>query len=180
MATYFWQGRLVRLRAVEPSDAETHFAWDQDADMERRLDRVHVPRSRAATRQWAERAAVQVSDDDNHHFEIETLMGEFVGSVSVHNSDRRNGTFELGIAILDAQRRRGYASDAIALVLRYYFEELRYQKLTVRVYDFNEPSIRLFERLGFQHEGRLRRMIFTKGQFFDVVLLGLTKEEFAG
>lgn len=180
MVAYFWQGRLVRLRAVEPSDADAHFTWDQDADMERRLDRVHVPRSRAITRQWAERASVQDPDDDNVHFEIETLAGEFVGSVSVHNRDQRSGTFELGIAILDAQRRRGYASDAISLVLRYYFEELRYQKLTVRVYAFNEPSLRLFERLGFQHEGQLRRMVYTQGRFFDVVLLGLTKEEFVG
>lgn len=48
--------------------------------------------------------------------------------------------------------RRGYASDAICIVLRYYFEELRYQKCTVSVYDFNESSLRLHEWLGFQVE----------------------------
>ena len=40
-------------------------------------------------------------------------------------------------------------------------------------------SIRLHEKLGFQLEGRLRRMIYTNGQFFDELLFGLTAEEFA-
>jgi RimJ/RimL family protein N-acetyltransferase len=66
----------------------------------------------------------------------------------------------------------GYAADAIQTVLRY-------QKLTVHIYEFNEASLRLFEHLGFQHEGRLRRMEFTGGQLFDRLYVGITAEEFA-
>lgn len=61
--------------------------------------------------------------------------------------------------------------------MRYYFEELRYQKATVHTYSFNKPSLRLHERLGFQPEGRVRRMIHTEGQYFDDLILGLTVEE---
>jgi len=64
-------------------------------------------------------------------------------------------------------------------VLRYYFEELRYQKVTVSVYSFNEESIALHKRLGFKQEGCLRRMIYTRGQYFDRLLFGLTADEFA-
>ena len=63
------------------------------------------------------------------------------------------------------------------LVLRYYFRELRYQKATVRVYSFNEASIRLHEKLGFQHEGRIRRTVYTNGALCDEIVLGLTVEE---
>jgi RimJ/RimL family protein N-acetyltransferase len=65
-------------------------------------------------------------------------------------------------------------------VLRYFFHELRYQKATVHIYDFNTPSIKLHESLGFKHEGRLRRMCFTNGDYHDDVLMGLTAEEFYG
>ncbi len=71
-----------------------------------------------------------------------------------------------------------YASEAIVLVLRYFFEELRYQKVTVTVYSFNAPSIRLHESLGFQREGCLRRTVFTQGQHFDEIFFGMTVEEF--
>jgi hypothetical protein len=31
----FWQGPTIRLRAVEPGDAETFFAWNRDVDLSR-------------------------------------------------------------------------------------------------------------------------------------------------
>jgi RimJ/RimL family protein N-acetyltransferase len=64
------------------------------------------------------------------------------------------------------------------LVLRYFFEELRYQKVTVHTQGNNTPSIRLHERLGFRLEGCLRRMAYTQGQFHDELVYGLTIEEF--
>ncbi|MFN8537426.1 MAG: GNAT family protein [Thermomicrobiales bacterium] len=48
-------------------------------------------------------------------------------------------------------------------MLRYFFEELRYQKAYVGVYSFNEASLGLFAHLGFVQEGRQRRMVFTRG-----------------
>ncbi len=41
-----------------------------------------------------------------------------------------------------------------------------------------EPDDCFHEKLGFQRDGRLRRMIFTDGQFHDEILLGLTDTEF--
>jgi RimJ/RimL family protein N-acetyltransferase len=174
-----WQGKLVRLRGVEPSDWEAHFAWNADTEMARRLDHIHFPQSREATRRWAERAATQDGANDAFHFEIENLAGELVGGLGTHDCNRRNGTFSLGVATRPGHQRRGYAAEAITIVLRHYFEELRYQKVSVGVYGFNEPSLRLFAKLGFAREGRQRRMIYTGGRFFDLVLLGMTKEEFA-
>jgi RimJ/RimL family protein N-acetyltransferase len=175
----FWQGRLVRLRAVEPSDAEVHYRWNQDAETFRRLDRIHFPQSLAATRRWADEASLGKPEGDNFHFQVESLAGELVGSVAAHHCDPRNGTFQVAVATAPEQRRKGYAAEAVVLLLRYYFLELRYQKTTVYLLAFNEPSQRLVERLGFQPEGRLRRMHFTDGQYVDELVYGMTSEEFA-
>lgn len=61
---------------------------------------------------------------------------------------------------------------------RYYFCELGYQKLSSLVYSFNEPSLRMREKLGFVFEGRLRRTAYTNGRHYDTICFGLTKEEF--
>lgn len=178
--TPYWQGRRVRLRAVEPADAEAHFAWNQDVAMTRPLDYVWFPQSRGAVQRWAESAALNNNPaNDAFHFEIETLAGELAGSISTHNCDRRVGSFGYGVAVREEHQRHGYASEAIVLVLGYFFEELRYQKATAAVYSFNEPSIRLHERLGFQREGQLRRLVYTQGQHFDLLFYGITREEFA-
>jgi RimJ/RimL family protein N-acetyltransferase len=43
---------------------------------------------------------------------------------------------------------------------------------------FNEASAKLRECLGFQQEGRVRRVVLARGQCFDELIYGLTKEEF--
>lgn len=182
MGANIWQGHRVRLRAVEPDDAETHFIWNQDSVMARRLDHAWFPTSHVRAREWAEAAGRRSgaqAQDDAFDFEIETLAGELVGSIGTHSCDRRVGTFAYGLGIRAEHQRHGYASEAILLVCRYYFGELRYQKVTPSVYSFNEASIRLHERLGFTLEGRLRRMVYTAGQHFDVLYFGMTAEEFA-
>lgn len=55
---------------------------------------------------------------------------------------------------------------------------LRYQKVTVNIYSFNERSMILHESLGFKHEGRIRRSVYTNGSYYDEVIYGMTCEEF--
>ncbi len=174
-----WRGRLVRLRAVEPGDWEAHFEWDQQSDMSRQLDHVWLPASTARARRWAEEASTQATDDDEFAFEIETLaQGERAGHIGVNRCDRRVGSFSYGVATLPAQQRHGYASEAILLVARYYFQELRYQKMNAQVYSFNTASLALHEKLGFVREGTLRRMVYTGGKHYDLVEFGMTDDEF--
>lgn len=174
-----WEGERVRLRAVEPEDAEVHWRWDTLTDDLRAADRLYFPRSHAGTRAWAESAGTFDDPNGPAVMQIESLVGELVGQISTHRCDPRVGTFSYGLAIRPEHRRKGYASEAIHLVLRFYFDELRYQKVTTEVYDWNEPSLRLHERLGFTQEGRLRRMGYSRGRHFDIIVFGMTAEEFA-
>jgi RimJ/RimL family protein N-acetyltransferase len=179
MSTSIWQGKRIRLRAIEPADWEAFDAFDQDSELSRHDDYVYVPRSKEASKRWAEDLATEEHKNDRYFMVIETLTGEIAGAISSHACEARNGTFSYGVALGEAYRRQGYASEAIFLLLRYFFQELRYQKVTAHVYSFNEPSLKLHEKLGFQLEGRLRRMIYTNGQFFDELLFGMTADEFA-
>ncbi|MCY9658808.1 GNAT family N-acetyltransferase [Paenibacillus chondroitinus] len=178
MQNYIWSGKKVRLRPVLASDWEKFHLNDLDSEGARHCDVIYFPRSEEGTKAWAANQAGNVPVSDNVMLAIETLDGELVGSISTSSCDRRHGTFKYGVAVFREHWRKGYASDAIKILLRYYFEELRYQKVTAHVYAFNEGSVALHERLGFVQEGRLRNMIFTKGQHFDECLFGLTKGEY--
>ncbi|MBN1967368.1 MAG: GNAT family N-acetyltransferase [Anaerolineae bacterium] len=176
-----FQGHLVRLRAVEAEDWQTHYAWDRaETESARIVDEVWFPPSRRRAQAWAERQATgEGNQGDNYFFQIERSADEMhVGIINTHGCDRRSGTFYYGLSIAPAYRRQGYASEAIRLVLRFYFHERRYQKANAEVYAFNAGSIRLHEKLGFTLEGRLRRMVFTQGAFHDALVYGMTREEF--
>ena len=173
-----WTGNRIRLRAVEASDWETFHAWDQDTEVAQLSYEIPFPRNAANSQEWAERESKEPPKDDVYRFVIESLDGEMVGTLNTHSCDRRNGTFKYGLGIMRDHWRKGYASEAISLVLRYYFGELCYQKVMAHVYDFNDGSIKLHRAMGFVEEGRLRRTGFTNGTYHDELVFGMTNDEF--
>ncbi|EFH89052.1 GNAT family N-acetyltransferase [Ktedonobacter racemifer] len=173
-------GPTIRLRAVEPEDWEILYQrWGRDVEGDRMTDMVWFPMTREQVRAWAEKESKRGAEEDNFRFQIETLNGELVGTINTHECDARCGTFYYGVFIEAQHRRKGYAEEALALVLRYFFEERRYQKVNAEVFGFNEVSQRFHERFGFTLEGRLRRMIYTGGRHWDTLVYGMTAEEFA-
>jgi RimJ/RimL family protein N-acetyltransferase len=173
-----WAGKLVRLRALRAEDWTFLHSLDQDTESQRLGYRIPFPRNPEGTRKWAEERAAEGANGDRFFFVIETLEGETLGTLHVHNADRRNGTFEYGIDIARAARGRGYGSEAIRIGLRYYFGELGYQKANATVFSFNEPSQAMHRRLGFTEEGRVRRNIYANGTYHDEIWYGMTVEEF--
>ena len=152
---------------------------NQDDQVARAVERVPFPQSREAVRRWTEQVATQEPTNDRFRWVIVNADDDPVGTINTHSCDRQSGTFSYGVAVLPTFQDRGYAPDAIRLVLRYYFAELGYQKVTVHVYEFNTGSRALHEALGFVPEGRLRRMVHTADRHWDTLVYGLTKEEFA-
>jgi RimJ/RimL family protein N-acetyltransferase len=86
--------------------------------------------------------------------------------------------FSFGVVIDGPHRRRGYAADAVAVLLRYGFGESHYQKCNSAAVHTNAASIALHTKLGFTQEGRRSRRWFYNGQYHDDILFGMTVEEF--
>jgi len=173
-----WQGKLVRLRAVEPGDWQDFSDWDADTEFARYDYHIWFPLSREALRKWTEELATAEAKNHEYRWVIETPAGELAGTLNTHTCDPRVGSFRYGVAIRREHWRKGYATEAIRLVLTYFFRELRYQKVTVELYEFNSASLALHRKLGFREEGRLRRTAYTDGRYYDEFLLGMTVEEF--
>ncbi|MFJ2261625.1 GNAT family N-acetyltransferase [Streptomyces sp. NPDC087844] len=173
----FWTGERVRLRGIEPDDwtALMRLAVDE----ERLGDLVQPPRSAEGHRARAKELAVAGPDSDCFTLAVEALdTGQLAGVVGSHHADARAGWFEYGISLGAEHRRKGYATEAAALLLRYMFAERRFHRCQARVFAHNEASLSLQRRLGFIEEGRLRDHVFFAGRHHDVVMMGVLAEEF--
>ena len=176
---YFWKGEKVRLRPLRIEDAEQSFIDSLDSSSRQLLQLgIELPTSVEALRSFLEKYADCKDVDGIIIFGIENHAGNSVGGISLHSRNRKNGTFGFGVNVQREHRRKGYAEDAIRILLRYAFQERRYQKCNSACVDMNEASIQLHKKLGFVEEGRRRRSIFFNGEFHDDVLFGLTREEF--
>lgn len=121
---------------------------------------------------------IQSAENDGHAFAIENISHILIGYIFTYFCDRKNGTFSYYIFINSPYRCQGAARESIALLLRFYFQELRFQKVTIPMFVFNKSAATLHDRLGFKMEGRMRRMLYSHGQFFDLLTYGITSEEF--
>ena len=176
---YFWQGEKVRLRPVRENDAEQAYVNSLDSPSRQALQLgIELPTSVEALKETLAKYANCKDVDGIILFTIENHEDVNVGGVSLHSRNRKNGTFGFGIVVSRPHRKKGYAEDAVRILLRYCFHERRYQKCNSACVASNEASIQLHKRLGFVEEGRRRRQFFLNGQFYDDILFGLTREEF--
>lgn len=173
-----WQGKNIRLRAVELGDADFLHEINGDSDLKAMLNWISPPRSLSAIKKEIEDGLAKTPEDDSFRLIIENPQGVKAGCVMAHSCDRRTGVFRYGICIHSEHRRQGYAREAALLLLRYFFNHLRYQKVNAGAYSYNLASQRLQESLGFVLEGRIRRTVFCNGAHHDCLQYGMTIEEF--
>ncbi|WP_245997056.1 GNAT family N-acetyltransferase [Streptomyces armeniacus] len=173
-----WRGESVLLRGFQASDWEYFQRFEENSEDARSVYRVVPPRSAEGHRRETEELAAKPVDEEEFALAVESLSGkETVGAISTFGVDRRAGHFRYGVAIDRAHRHRGYATEAVGIVLDYMFLERRFHKCVAEVYAFNRTSLAFHGRLGFVREGLLREHEFFRGARQDVVVLGLLAAE---
>ena len=63
------------------------------------------------------------------------------------------------------------------LIINFAFNDLNLNRLSATVLATNERSLNIFKKLGFKEEGRLRKAVYQNGDYTDLIVLGLLKEE---
>jgi len=112
---------------------------------------------------------------------IETLAGgEHIGYIVLSGIDWRSRRAELGILIGETRyQNQNYGSDATVALLTYAFKELGLHRVYVEILESNSRSIKMFERIGFQLEGRLREHVYRNGAYHGVLVMAIIDRELA-
>jgi ribosomal-protein-alanine N-acetyltransferase len=100
-----------------------------------------------------------------------------IGTCSLYRPDFAHRRSEVGFALGRAHWGRGYAAEALDVVMTYAFERLDLHRLEADVDPRNEPSLRALERAGFRREGYQRERWQVDGELQDSVLLGVLRTE---
>lgn len=172
-------GELVSLGPLRREWLAIYQHWLNDFDMLKLIDRRFRPHSAEWISHWYERHASGAQDSL-----IFTVVandgGNPVGNIALQDLDMRNRTAELGIYIGDVDSRgRGYGTEATSLLLNFAFNVLGLQNVMLRVYEYNEAAIRVYEKVGFHEFGRRTQCQFMDGRFWDVVLMECLASEFS-
>jgi len=104
--------------------------------------------------------------------------GVFAGEVNLSSVHR--GAFQsgyIGYWVDRAQAGNGYVAEALVLVARYAFEDLRLHRLQIAIIPRNHRSRRVVEKLGLRDEGTALRYLEINGVWEDHVRYAITTED---
>ncbi|MFC7063232.1 GNAT family N-acetyltransferase [Halobacillus seohaensis] len=168
-------GNRVRLGSVTDQHLEIISEWFHNSHFLRRFDAVPAePKTWESLQEWRDEAM-----KNNNHFLFSICDGKtFIGYVELDGIlwNQRNGWVAIAIGHPDHQAQ-GYGTEAMELLINYAFHELNLHRLQLTVFEYNQPAIWLYEKLGFRYEGAQREFILRDGKSYDMFLYGLLKHE---
>ncbi|KAH8816769.1 putative acetyltransferase, GNAT family [Xylogone sp. PMI_703] len=104
-----------------------------------------------------------------------------VGLICILNARPEHYALEIGCVIFaKTLQRTAAATEAIYLLMKYCFEDLRDRRVEWKANDLNEPSKRAALRLGYQFEGVFRKHMVLKGKNRDTAWFSVTDDEWVG
>jgi len=182
IATPLFEGSLVRLGPIDhEKDPAVISAWSHDAGFMRMMyiDPMR-PLSPWQVKKELEKLEKSLEEERNlFHFRIRSRSdGRLLGFAEINRISWTNASGLVRLGIGDpVDRRRGYGSEALGLVLYYAFVELNLYRLTAIIQAYNHPALELFKAFGFREEVRRRQALERDCQYWDLLQFGLMAEE---
>lgn len=104
---------------------------------------------------------------------------EYIGQIDLHHIDWKNRCATMGIVIGRQELLgKGYGHEAIELLKDFVFNTINLHRLELDVYENNPRAYSCYLKSGFVEEGRLRKKLYRDGQYWDIIQMGLLREDY--
>ena len=149
-------GTKVRIRALEPEDVDALYKWENEEEIWH-LSNTISPLSRFTLEQYVLSAGQDIYSTRQMRMMIDLKKAfkgiRTIGSIDIFEFEPAHRRAGVGILIHEGFRGKGYASEALDLLIIYAFEILQLHQLFANIATDNTDSINLFQSKGFQHIG---------------------------
>lgn len=170
MNTAWLKDDTISLRTPEPEDLELMYAMENDTTLWS-IGNATLPYSRYTLRAYLEQSRQDLFAERQARFIIELTDGEVAGMIDLADFDPLNSRAEVCIGLLGKHRGKGIATRALTLLNDYAFRMLHINQLYAFIPEWNEESVRLFEKNGFKKSALLKQWQRTENGYGNVYLL---------
>ncbi|KQN64041.1 MULTISPECIES: GNAT family N-acetyltransferase [unclassified Erwinia] len=160
----------ITVRHVVPEDAEALQALY--GQPETYSDTLQLPHP--SLMKWREKLA---AIPDGTQMLVACIDGKVAGQATVYINGpaRRRHTASFGIGVDVQQRGKGVASALMRAILDLCDNWLGVDRVELTVFADNPAAVRLYEKFGFETEGRARRFAIRNGQQVDALYMARFK-----
>lgn len=149
----FLKGENISLRALEPSDAELLYQWENNHNLWE-VSNTQTPFSKAVLDEFVNTAYQDIYTNKQLRLMVcKSDTKETVGIIDLFEFDPQHARTGVGIYINEQYRGNGFAAECIELIKFYAFNTLHLKQIYVHVNQSNSSSLALFEKSGFEKSG---------------------------
>lgn len=175
-------GERIVLRGYSPSGAEYIYRWRNDPETTRWMGPKFRKRPTFSEVEASLTKIINERPEDGLLFAIaDRISLRYIGGIDLTSIDGIDHNAVLSLVVgLAADRNKGYASEAVGLLLGHAFQEMGLHRVSLNVYEENKAAVRCYVKSGFRIEGRRREQTLLNGRYIDLVQMGLLESEYLG
>ncbi len=172
------EGEHIRLRALEPSDVDILYRWENDPQ-NWFISNTLTPFSKHALARFIENSQLDIYQTRQLRLMIiRRDNDQSIGAVDLFDIDPFHRRAGLGILIQDKQNRnKGYASDTLDVIIHYAFHHLKFHQLYCNIAADNDISIKLFKKKGFRLVGEKKDWLRKNEGFIGELMFQLLQPD---
>ncbi len=168
---------MYQLRELEKRDLERINIWRNDSELLALLGAPFRYINMEVDIEWYENYMSNRTNTIRCAI-VEESRDEIIGLVSLTTIDFVNQSAEFHIMIGNSQDRgKGVGTFAVNAMLKHAFMNMNLQRVELSLLEDNEAARHLYEKCGFVYEGRKRRAKFKNGQFKDMLMYSILRDE---
>ena len=175
------RGTNVLLRALEPKDVDLMMIYENDAEVWP-VSGTLAPYSKYTLEQYYANATLDIYSSKQLRLAIELIVetnepGNTIGYIDLFDFDPHHRRAGVGILIGEKEsRRKGYAHEALRLLVNYSFNTLNLHQIYCHIDNENEASLRLFSKAGFRTCGVMRDWILYNERWHNVSVMQVVRQ----
>lgn len=152
----------ISLRPLEPEDIEVLYQWENNMEIWE-ASNTKTPFSKYILAQYIKESARGIYETKQLRLIIEDENRQPIGAVDLFDFEPYHLRAGVGILIhKNENKNKGFATDALAALSNYALSTLGVKQLHASIAEDNLPSIRLFEKAGFEKSGIKKNWLKTK------------------
>lgn len=170
-------GEKIILRRIELADAVSIAG---NANIIEVIEAIHLPNPYTTkdAEEYVSKTKGYWETKKEAQFGIEDKESKkVVGMIGLMDLDFESKHAEIGYWLGKEHWGKGLASEALKMIVKYAFEDLKLKKVFAKVAARNVSSNKLLERNGFVLEGKLRQQGMYFGQLDDEMIWGQLETE---
>jgi RimJ/RimL family protein N-acetyltransferase len=162
------EGKNVNLKLVEKEDLPSYLKWVNDPTFFGEYNPLEQETKAGMEKDY------DTAPSGRQRFFVEKKDGTKIGVIGVFPV---GDLWEIGIALIPSERGKGYCTEATLVMIDYLFLSRDLVRLQAHTDRRNVASQKALEKVGLKKEGVIRKSMFIHGEWRDLILYSILREE---